>query len=139
LNEWQVEQRCQPAACQTDEVGLPAPPRIGREIRGRAGIGAHECVADLIAHFEIRLQDRRSQPGRELTGWHTQCADGALEHTGGGTVTGTEVGDEEGFYEVEVVLDNGSQVDVHLDRGFRLLSTKADTQDAGDQGDASDG
>jgi uncharacterized membrane protein YkoI len=50
----------------------------------------------------------------------------ALEHTNGGRVTGTEVGDEEGYYEVEVTRDDGSQVDVHLDRDFNVLSTPAD-------------
>ena len=39
----------------------------------------------------------------------------ALEHTGGGRVTGTEVGDEEGS-----TLINGSQVDVHLDEAFNI-------------------
>jgi uncharacterized membrane protein YkoI len=50
----------------------------------------------------------------------------ALDHTNGGRVTGTEVGDEEGYYEVEVTKDDGSQVDVHLDRDFNVLSTPAD-------------
>ena len=39
----------------------------------------------------------------------------ALAETGGGKVTGTEVNDEESKYEVEVTLENGSQVDVQLD------------------------
>ena len=52
----------------------------------------------------------------------------ALEHTGGGRVTGTEVGDEEGFYEVEVILDNGSQVDVHLDEAFNVISGDGDNE-----------
>ncbi|HET6919164.1 MAG TPA: hypothetical protein VFI46_06830 [Jiangellaceae bacterium] len=57
----------------------------------------------------------------------------ALEHTGGGRVAGTEVGDEEGFYEVEVILDNGSQVDVHLDEGFNVISGGGDDEsEAGD-------
>ena len=50
----------------------------------------------------------------------------ALDQTNGGNVTGTEVGDEEGYYEVEVIKDDGSQVDVHLDRDFNVLSTPAD-------------
>ena len=50
----------------------------------------------------------------------------ALEHTGGGRVSGTEVGDEEGYYEVEVRLDDGRQVDVHLDRDFNVLDDEAD-------------
>src|SRR5215207_8900973 len=31
----------------------------------------------------------------------------ALDHTNGGRVTGTEIGDEEGYYEVEVIRDAG--------------------------------
>ena len=56
----------------------------------------------------------------------------AVDQTGGGRVTGTEVGDEEGYYEVEVTGDDGTQVDVHLDRGFHVLSTEADSDDTGD-------
>lgn len=57
----------------------------------------------------------------------------ALDHTGGGRVTETEVGDEEGFYEVEVTLANGSQVDVHLDRDFNVLGDEADNDESGDE------
>ena len=52
----------------------------------------------------------------------------AVQHTGGGRVTATEVGDEEGYYEVEVTRDDGSQVDVHLDRGFHVLDSKGDRE-----------
>ena len=54
----------------------------------------------------------------------------ALKHTGGGRVTGTEVGDEESYYEVEVTLDNGNQIDVQLDENFNVV---------GDEGDDGDG
>jgi uncharacterized membrane protein YkoI len=50
----------------------------------------------------------------------------ALEHTGEGRVTETEVGDEESYYEVEVTLDDGSQVDVQLDEGFNVVGDEAD-------------
>lgn len=50
----------------------------------------------------------------------------ALAHTGGGRVTGTEVGDEEGAYEVEVTRRDGSQVDVHLDSSFRAIGSTSD-------------
>jgi uncharacterized membrane protein YkoI len=50
----------------------------------------------------------------------------ALAHTGGGTVTGTEVGDEESRYEVEVTLADGSQVDVQLDDRFRVVGSEAE-------------
>lgn len=58
-----------------------------------------------------------------------QASAAALEHIGEGRVTDTEVGDEEGFYEVEVTRDDGSQVDVHLDADFTILGTEADGAD----------
>ena len=59
----------------------------------------------------------------------------ALEHTGGGEVTETEVGDEESYYEVEVTLDDGSQVDVQLDRDFNVVGGDADSEDAEEDGE----
>jgi hypothetical protein len=50
----------------------------------------------------------------------------ALEHTGEGRVTETEVGDEESLYEVEVTLDDGSQVDVQLDADFQVVGDERD-------------
>ena len=45
----------------------------------------------------------------------------ALAHTGEGQVTETEIEDEESYYEVEVTLDNGSEVDVQLDEAFNVV------------------
>ena len=53
----------------------------------------------------------------------------AINHVGGGTVTATEFQDEEGYYEIEVTKDDGSQVDVHLDESFHVIGTKADGED----------
>ncbi len=50
----------------------------------------------------------------------------ALDYIGEGRVTETEVGDEEGYYEVEITRDNGSQVDVHLDEYFVVLGHEND-------------
>jgi uncharacterized membrane protein YkoI len=50
----------------------------------------------------------------------------ALDHTGGGRVTETEVGDEESYYEVEVTLDDGSQVDVQLDKDFNVVGDEVE-------------
>jgi hypothetical protein len=62
----------------------------------------------------------------------------ALQQTGGGRVTGSEVRDEEGYYEIEVTRGDGSQVDVHLDRNFHLINAEgdghADGADAGGGG-----
>lgn len=55
-----------------------------------------------------------------------QAGAAALKHTGGGRITGTEVGDEEGYYEIEVTLPNGRQVDVHLDASFNVLGSEGD-------------
>jgi hypothetical protein len=63
----------------------------------------------------------------------------ALEQTNGGRVSGTEVGDEEGYYEVEIIREDGSQVDVHLDRDFNVLSTPADHEGPDDSEDAPNG
>jgi uncharacterized membrane protein YkoI len=51
-----------------------------------------------------------------------RASEAALAHTGEGRVTATEVGDEESYYEVEVTLDDGSQVDVQLDEQFVVVS-----------------
>jgi uncharacterized membrane protein YkoI len=56
----------------------------------------------------------------------------ALDHTGGGRVTATEVGDEESYYEVEVTHGDGSQTDVQLDRGFNVVGGEADSESSGD-------
>ncbi|MGH9025020.1 MAG: hypothetical protein ACRDWD_02730 [Acidimicrobiia bacterium] len=58
-----------------------------------------------------------------------QASAAALEATGGGSVTDTEVGDEESYYEVEVTLDDGSQVDVQLDKDFQVVGQEADSTD----------
>jgi uncharacterized membrane protein YkoI len=50
----------------------------------------------------------------------------ALEHTGGGTVTETEFGDEESLYEVEVRLPDGTSVDVQLDENFDVVEVTPD-------------
>ena len=50
----------------------------------------------------------------------------ALAAVGGGTVTQTEVGDEESYYEVEVTFADGRQVDVQLDENFALVTTIPD-------------
>ena len=43
-----------------------------------------------------------------------------------GRVTGSEVGDEEGAYQIEVTKDDGTQVDVNLDKNYNVLNAQAD-------------
>lgn len=60
-----------------------------------------------------------------------RATEAALAHTGGGRVTGTEVGDEDSYYEVEVTLDDGSAVDVQLDEDFVVVSADPDSETDG--------
>jgi hypothetical protein len=53
-------------------------------------------------------------------------------------VTGTEVGDEEGYYEIEITRDDGSQLDVHLDRDLDVLGTPVDHENLDDGDGAND-
>ncbi|WP_116950289.1 PepSY domain-containing protein [Jiangella endophytica] len=94
----------------------------------KAWIGAGAAavaVAGAVATMGVAAANHDSE--EPITGDALQRASAAaLEHTGGGTVTDTEIGDEEGFYEVEVTLDDGTQVDVHLDKDFAVLSDESD-------------
>ena len=56
----------------------------------------------------------------------------ALDHLGDGRVTETEVGDEDSYYEVEVTLSDGRQVDVQLDEQFNVLSAHDDVESPDD-------
>jgi hypothetical protein len=62
----------------------------------------------------------------------------ALAHTGGGTVTETETGDDGAAYGVEVRLDNGTQVEVNLDENFQVIGQETDDDGAGDDEGAND-
>ena len=93
----------------------------GAAIAGAAGGGGDDDGSD------------RAISGQALD----RASAAALAKTGGGKVTETEVGDEEGAYEVEVTRPDGSQVDVHLDRTFNVLSAAGDDDRSGKRDDAS--
>ncbi len=74
-----------------------------------------------------------------LTGPNLEKAtSAALAHTGGGSVTETETGDDGAAYSVEVRLDDGSQVEVNLDENFEVIGQEADDDGAGDDEGAGD-
>jgi hypothetical protein len=68
-----------------------------------------------------------------------QASQAALAFTGGGTVTQTEVGDEESYYQVEVTLADGKQTDVNLDPQFRVVGNKTEPADADSEPDGGAG
>lgn len=62
-----------------------------------------------------------------ITGQELEKASAAaLAATSGGTVTETEVGDEESYYEVEVTKPDGTSVDVQLDEQFNVVEVTPD-------------
>lgn len=59
----------------------------------------------------------------------------ALDHTGGGTVIETEVGDDRAAYGVEIRRHDGTVVEVQLDSDFRVIGEESDD----DEGETEDG
>jgi uncharacterized membrane protein YkoI len=57
--------------------------------------------------------------------------DSDQELTGGGTVLETEVGDDNAAYGVEVRLADGRQVEVNLDKTFKVVSQEPDEDQPG--------
>jgi uncharacterized membrane protein YkoI len=72
-------------------------------------------------------EDENEGPDTPITGEALDRASAAaLAHTGEGEVTETEVGDEESYYEVEVTLPDGSEVDVQLDESFAVVGEEVE-------------
>jgi uncharacterized membrane protein YkoI len=99
---------------------------VGASVAALAAGGAGVAVATSSD------DDSAEGPDKPIAGSALdQASQAALDHTGGGTVSDTEVGDEESYYEVEVTLDDGSQVDVQLDRDFNVVGDEADSEEDG--------
>ncbi|MGH8974311.1 MAG: PepSY domain-containing protein [Acidimicrobiia bacterium] len=94
-----------------------------------AGVAVGTAV--LAAGTGVVLAKAAGDHEQPITGEELEKASAAaLAHLGGGRVTGSELQDEEGYYEIEVTRADGRQVDVHLDRNFRVLND-VDDKDAG--------
>ena len=93
-------------------------------IAGGAGVAAAAGGSDSTEGPDVAISGDALQ----------KASDAALAATGGGRVTGSEVGDEESYYEVEVTKDDGSQVDVQLDENFSVVGSKADRESSGENG-----
>ena len=84
-------------------------------------------VAAVGAGTGIAVAGGNGDTSTPITGPALQKASAAaLRQTGGGTVSASEIGDEEGYYEVEVRLDDGRHVDVHLDQHFNVIDATPD-------------
>ena len=99
---------------------------IGASVLALGAAGAGVAVASGVG------EDEAEGPDVAINGSALDKASAAaLDSTGGGTVTGTETGDEESYYEVEVTMDDGSQVDVQLNRDFNVVGSSADSEEDG--------
>jgi uncharacterized membrane protein YkoI len=95
-----------------------------------AAVAAIGGGAAAIAGAAGGAEDGAEGPDKAITGSALDKASAAaLDHSGGGQVTDTEVGDEESYYEIEVTRDDGSQLDVQLDRSFQVVGDEADEAD----------
>jgi hypothetical protein len=90
-----------------------------------AGFVAAAAVGTVVAAGTLD-DDENQQP---ITGDAlTKASASALAYTGQGKVTETEVNDEDSYYEVEVTLDNGKQIDVQLDENFHVVKGMPDSE-----------
>jgi uncharacterized membrane protein YkoI len=107
--------------------------------RTKIGIAGAAAAVALAAGTGIAIAGGGDDDEAPITGSALEQAKAAaLEETGGGTVTETEVGDEESYYEVEVTLDDGTQVDVQLDENFDVVGSESDGAGE-DEGPGDDG
>ncbi len=75
-----------------------------------------------MAYFTVASGDDEPITGSALA----QCTAAALAVNPGGTVTETEVGDDGAAYGVEIRLQDGSQVEVHLNENCQVIGQEAD-------------
>lgn len=91
-------------------------------------ISAAAAAALAIAGTGIAIAGGGDDSEPPITGPALERASAAaLDVTGGGVVTDTEVGDEDSYYEVEVTLADGTQVDVQLNEDFDVVGASPDS------------
>jgi len=102
-------------------------------------IGA-TAVAAIAATAGIAVAGGVGDDDKPLAGFNLQKATAAaLAHTGGGTITETEIGDDGAAYGVKVRLEDGRQVEVNLDENFQVVGQERDDDGAGGDEESDDG
>lgn len=87
----------------------------------------------LVPTIQNSVEDEDESEDVPITGSALERAKAAaLNAVGQGRVTDTEIGDEEGYYEIEITLDNGNEVDVHLDDNFNVISKEYEEEEDDD-------
>ena len=96
-----------------------------------------DAMTGKVLKIESDLDEKDNEDEKEdipiLSNALERASEVALEYIGEGGVTDTEIGDEEGYYEIEVTLDNGQEVDVHLDKDFKVLSKEIEGNNEEDE------
>jgi uncharacterized membrane protein YkoI len=108
-------------------------------VRRKLMLSLAVVVALAAAAAGIALAGAGRDDDKPITGSNLDRATAAaLEHTGGGTVTETEVGDDGAAYGVEIRLADGTQVEVNLDESFDVIGQESDDDGPGDEDEADD-
>jgi uncharacterized membrane protein YkoI len=103
--------------------------------RTRWMVGAGLAVA-MVGGLVAAAAATDGDDDQELTGaTRDRAVAAALAATGGGTVLETEAGDDGAAYGVEVRLDDGRQVEVNLDEGFKVVNQEPDEDQPGEGAD----
>src|SRR5688572_26331394 len=91
-------------------------------------IGGAMAAALVLGGFgSVAAQQADTDDDRPLIGeQYDRATAAALEHTKGGKVTDTEAGDDGAAYGIEVLTDDGRQVEVNLDDRYRVTNSEAD-------------
>lgn len=98
-----------------------------------AALGAVIAVGAGIAGANSPDTDDRDETEAPIVGADLdRASEAALAHTGEGRVTDTEIGDEESYYEVEVTLDDGTEVDVQLGEQFTVVGGQPESEEDDD-------
>ena len=121
---------CRAAESVSPRSGRPRTLAVDRQATDPLG-GSHEAQhQDRRRCGRGRCRGCRRSRDRRGRRFRRRAEEAALAETGGGRVTGTEVGDEESYYEVEVTLPDGRQVDVQLDQDFTVVGSESDQEDS---------
>ena len=99
-------------------------------------IGAAAVALLLLVGGGVAYANGSGSSSGQSTGTDLEKAKSVALQQVNGRVTGSEVGDEEGAYQIEVTRPDGTQVDVNIDKNFNVINAQADNegQDSRDSG-----
>ena len=112
---------------------------MNRRVKIVIGAAAAAVIAGIAAGGAALAADSGGADGSDapLTGTSLdRASEAALAVTGGGVVVDSEA-EEESAYEVEVNLDDGRQIEVHLDANFAVVNS-SENEEGDDTGEVDD-